>query len=145
MPGVRPDAYPTARSDHDETMRWTFVIVDDHAVFRASARRLLELEGYDVIGEAEDGASALAAVESLQPGVVLLDVVLPDASGLDLATALSRHGAQVVLVSSHDAADLGPRLGRCGASGFIPKNELSAERLAEILCDPWARHTAPGM
>lgn len=145
VPGVRPDAHPTARSDHMEKMRRTVVIVDDHAVFRASARRLLELEGYDVVGEAEDAASALAAVESLQPGVVLLDVVLPDASGLDIAGALSRHGAQVVLISSRDATDLGPRLGRCGATGFIPKNELSAERLEEILSGPGARHAAPGM
>ena len=145
MSGVGPVAHPAARGEHVETMRWTVVIVDDHAVFRASARRLLELEGYDVIGEAEDAASALAAVESLRPEVVLLDVVLPDGSGLDIARPLSRYGAQVVLVSSRDATDLGPRLSSCGASGFIPKNELSAERLAEILYDPGARHRAPGM
>ena len=66
----------------------TVVIVDDHARFRRSARKLLELEGFDVIGEAADGASALAEVERLRPDLVLLDVQLPDASGLDLVPLL---------------------------------------------------------
>ena len=53
------------------------LIVDDHARFRARARRLLEAEGYAIVGEAQDGASGLAAAEELRPDVVLLDVHLP--------------------------------------------------------------------
>jgi len=63
--------------------------VDDHAAFRASARRLLELTGYDVVGEAGDGASGLALVRELEPELVLLDVALPDMSGFDVADALA--------------------------------------------------------
>src|SRR3954447_17258676 len=54
-------------------MRQTVLIVDDHPAFRSLARALMELEGYAVVGEAEDGETALAAVEELRPDVVLLD------------------------------------------------------------------------
>src|SRR5512145_1374700 len=57
-------------------MSRTVLIVDDHPSFRASARAMLESEGFVVVGEATDGASALDAVESLEPGLVLLDVQL---------------------------------------------------------------------
>ncbi|MDQ4038016.1 MAG: response regulator, partial [Actinomycetota bacterium] len=56
-----------------EAVKPTLLIVDDHAGFRSLARALLEADGYDVVGEAEDGQSALAAVKALQPDVVLLD------------------------------------------------------------------------
>ena len=56
------------------------LIVDDHPGFRRFARSLLESEGFDVVGEAEDEASALAAATRLRPGLVLLDVLLPDAT-----------------------------------------------------------------
>jgi DNA-binding NarL/FixJ family response regulator len=111
----------------------TVVIVDDHAPFRASARKLLEVEGYEVIGEAADAASAVETVERLRPDVVLLDVVLPDGSGFDVAEQLVGSEVTVVLVSSRDRSDLGSRLRRSSAAGFVPKDELSAETLAELL------------
>src|SRR5262249_62004655 len=83
------------------------IVVDDHASFRASARRLLELTGYDVVGEAGDGASGLALVRNLEPELVLLDVALPDMSGFDVADALAGGPSAVVLVSSRHPADLG--------------------------------------
>src|SRR5919199_783600 len=63
----------------------TVLVVDDHPTFRATARALLEAEGFDVIGEAEDGASALAEIDRLQPEIVLLDVQLPDIDGFEVA------------------------------------------------------------
>lgn len=114
-------------------MASTAVIVDDHAPFRASARKLLEVEGYEVVGEAVDVASAIATVERLRPDVVLLDVVLPDGTGFDVAERLADGRSRVVLVSSRDRGDLGPRLERTKAAGFIPKDELSGEALAEVL------------
>ena len=68
------------------------LIVDDHPSFRASARRLLEAEGFDVIGEAGDGQAAIAAAQQLQPDLVLLDVQLPDLNGFDVAARLCRTG-----------------------------------------------------
>lgn len=114
-------------------MARTVVIVDDHARFRRSARRLLELEGYEVVGEAADGATGLTEVQRLRPEVVLLDVALPDVSGLDVAERLADGGTTVVLVSSRDPTDLGPRVHASGAAGFIPKDELSGEALDRLV------------
>ncbi len=111
------------------------LIVDDHPGFRSMARRLLEADGYLVVGEASDGASAVIAVAALKPEVVLLDVQLPDRDGIEVTRQLREHApaCQVVLISSRDASDYGRCLDECGARGFIPKSELSGAMLAELL------------
>jgi DNA-binding NarL/FixJ family response regulator len=113
----------------------TVLIVDDHPSFRLTARALLEAEGFEVVGEAADGASALAAVAELRPDVVLLDVQLPDLDGFEVASRLcsNGHGPSVVLTSSRDGSDFGPLVARSGARGFVPKAELSGDALAELL------------
>src|SRR5580765_7635323 len=105
----------------DPHMPQTVLIVDDHAGFRGFARRLLEAGGYTVVGEAEDGASAIAAVEELRPELVLLDVVLPDTDGFAVAERLAENDEPpvVVLTSSREAADFGRRLERSRARGFV--------------------------
>jgi DNA-binding NarL/FixJ family response regulator len=111
------------------------LIVDDHASFRASARALLESEGFDVVGDAEDGQTALAAADRLHPDLVLLDVNLPDMDGFDVAKRLRTAGntCAIVLTSSHDSSDYGPLIDRSGARGFIPKASLSAEAITELV------------
>ena len=113
----------------------TVVIADDHPSFRASARAVLQSEGYDVVGEAEDGASALAAARTLHPDVLLLDVQLPDMDGFAVCRELQLNGGPpaVVLVSSRDACDYGCLIAQSGARGFIPKAELSGESLSDLL------------
>ncbi len=103
------------------------LIVDDHPSFRASARALLEAEGFDVVGEAHDGEGAIDAVDELHPDVVLLDVQLPDQSGFQVASQLTTNGSpvSVVLVSSRDGCDYGSLVEESGARGFVPKAELS--------------------
>jgi|SRR5689334_25309411 DNA-binding NarL/FixJ family response regulator len=109
------------------------IVVDDHAAFRASARRLLELTGYDVVAEAGDGASGLALVRELEPDLVLLDVALPDMSGFDVADALAGGATAILLVSSRDPGDLGRRIRRSAAVGFIPKDQLSEESIRALV------------
>jgi DNA-binding NarL/FixJ family response regulator len=113
----------------------TVLIVDDNERFRVRARRWLEADGYTVVAEAADGAAALAAAGDHRPSVVLLDVQLPDMSGIEVAERLGRRSdaPDVVLTSTHDAADFGERLSRCGARGFVPKAELSGAALAALL------------
>jgi DNA-binding NarL/FixJ family response regulator len=113
----------------------SILIVDDHPSFRATARALLQAEGFDVIGEAVDGASALEAVRELKPDIVLLDVQLPDTDGFAVAAALTRvNGAPlVVLTSSRDRSDFGPLVSESGARGFVAKAELSGPALTAIL------------
>jgi DNA-binding NarL/FixJ family response regulator len=117
-------------------MQPTILIVDDHPSFRASARAILEADGFDVVGEADDGAGAISEAHRLKPEVVLLDIQLPDASGFDVCAELLRaNGASpaVVLVSSRDAADYGDLVAACGAAGFVPKAELSGDSLSALL------------
>ena len=104
-------------------MAYRILIVDDHPSFRATARAVLSADGFDVVGEAEDGASALEAVERLRPDLVLLDVQLPDTDGFSIALAVGKLNGDaptIVLTSSHDASDFGPIVGRCGAAGVVP-------------------------
>jgi DNA-binding NarL/FixJ family response regulator len=110
------------------------LIVDDHADFRAFARALLDADGFEVVGEAADGASALAAARSLKPSLVLLDVQLPDIDGFAVCEALAgdEDGPAVVLTSSRDASAYRRRLGESSARGFIPKAELSGAELATL-------------
>jgi DNA-binding NarL/FixJ family response regulator len=116
-------------------MAETVLIVDDHPGFRAAARRLLELEGYVVVGEAEDGQSGILAARTLRPDFVLLDVQLPDIDGIEVAARLTANGSApaIVLTSSRDLADLGPVRDRWHVRGFIPKAELSGAALEELL------------
>ena len=115
-------------------MPQTVLIVDDHAGFRGFARRLLEADGFTVVGEAGDGASAVAAVEALRPELVLLDIVLPDMDGFAVAERLMENGdgPLVVLTSSREAADFGERLELSPARGFIHKDDLSGAALDAV-------------
>ena len=109
------------------------VIVDDHAVFRARARELVQAAGWEVVGEAADAAAALAVVARLRPDAVLLDIQLPGPDGLSVCAQLHALGAAVVLISSRTAAEYGQRLPAASARGFIHKPDLSRARLAELL------------
>jgi DNA-binding NarL/FixJ family response regulator len=111
------------------------LIVDDHEGFRTRARNLLESEGFEVLGEADDAESALAAARRLAPAVVLLDVQLPGSDGFELAKQLTSNGdgPAVVLISSRDATDFGSLVRASGARGFIAKDELSGARLRSLL------------
>ena len=105
----------------------TVLIVDDHPSFRATARAILEADGFDIVGEAEDGTSAVEAVHRLEPDVVLLDVQLPDMDGFAVISEICSgdgHCPKVVLTSSHDESDFGSIVARCGAAAFVPKGEL---------------------
>ena len=115
----------------------TVLIVDDHAGFRGFARRLLEADGFTVVGEAEDGSSALAAAESLRPELVLLDVLLPDTDGFAVAERLAEEpdAPAVVLVSSREAGDFGQRLERSPVRGFLHKDDLSGTALAALAAE----------
>jgi DNA-binding NarL/FixJ family response regulator len=116
-------------------MPTSVLIVDDHPGFRASARRMLEASGYAVVGEAADGAAAIAAVSELGPDLVLLDVQLPDLDGFEVAAQLRALGEQVevVLTSSRERCDFGSAIDESPARGFIAKSDLSGPALAELV------------
>jgi DNA-binding NarL/FixJ family response regulator len=113
-------------------MRQRILIVDDHPTFRRFARRVLEEFGYEVVGEADSVAGAIEATARLRPAAVLLDILLPDGSGLDAVSRLAPTAA-VVLTSSRSAEDFGLRLDEVHARGFIAKSTFSAQTFAALI------------
>jgi DNA-binding NarL/FixJ family response regulator len=111
----------------------TVLIVDDHAGFRRRARRALEADGYEVVGEACTGAAGIEAAAELEPDVVLLDVHLPDARGFDIVSRLEARS--VVLISTHDRHDYGELISRSGARGFLAKDQLCRATLEALVAE----------
>lgn len=118
-------------------MTTTVVIVDDHAAFRSAARLLLQSEGFEVVGEAENGAAAVEAAAMLKPDLVLLDVQLPDLDGIEVAKRLVQlpEPPAIVFTSTRQAADYGSRLEEAPVRGFLAKDDLSGIRIARLVRD----------
>jgi len=116
-------------------MKRTVLIVDDHAGFRATARRVLEAGGYSVIAEAADGSSGVTAAAESRPDLALVDVQLPDFDGFEVTRRLqeSDGAPDIVLISSHDRADFGSLVETSGARGFVSKADISAAALEALL------------
>jgi DNA-binding NarL/FixJ family response regulator len=113
----------------------TLVVVDDHAGFRQAVRTMLTAAGWQVIGEVSTGAAASDMVMRLAPDLVLLDVVLPDTDGFAVAERLVAAGCRsaVVLISGHDRSDFEGRLRAAPVRGFLAKEMISGQALAQLL------------
>jgi len=133
-PGPAP--YPPDPSDATLGSMQGVLLVDDHAEFRAFARGLIISAGYVVIAEAADGSAALSAADLHHPEIVVLDIRLPDMSGLDVARRLKAgpNPPVVILISSGDQRDYEQVAREAGARGFIAKADLTAAAL-RVLAD----------
>src|SRR5690349_693741 len=109
------------------------VIVDDNEEFVRSARAFLSGDGLTVVGDACDGAAALAVVADTRPDVVLVDVELGAESGFDVARDLAATGdpPPIVMISTRAEDDLVALLDDSPAAGFVPKARLSASTVAQ--------------
>jgi DNA-binding NarL/FixJ family response regulator len=101
------------------------VVVDDHALFRRGLVGLLsEMEGFQVVGEAANGQDALGVIESEKPDIVLLDVNMPEMSGIQTLAAMRKQGLDslvlMLTISQHEEDLIGAI--RAGASGYLLKN-----------------------
>src|SRR3954451_17490148 len=116
-------------------MATTVLVVDDRESFRGVERTLLAGGGHEVVGEAADGEEGLRVARELAPDLVLLDIQLPGIDGFDVAARLTadEDAPAVILTSSHDHLDFDMLIRRSGARGFIPKAEITGERLAALL------------
>jgi DNA-binding NarL/FixJ family response regulator len=135
---MNPDAgshRPAGPAGDAATADRRVLIVDDQAEFRVLARDLLELAGYEVVGEAEDGPAALRAYARLHPGIVLLDIQLGGMDGFAVAARLAEQDdpPAVVLTSSRDSGAYRRRLAVSTARGFIPKAELTGAALTAVI------------
>jgi DNA-binding NarL/FixJ family response regulator len=113
------------------------LIVDDNWLFVEAARDRLEREGLRVVGLAATSAEALQRADELRPEVVLVDLMLGGESGFELARRLTvRHrggGLAVILISTYAAADFARPIAESPATGFLPKQELSADAIRRIV------------
>jgi len=103
------------------------LIVDDHPVVRTGIRNLLDpAVGISVVGEASTGSEALQMIESLQPNVVLLDMKLPDMSGIEVIKQIyeTKGKSRVLGLSSYDDREFISQLLNYGASGYLLKEEV---------------------
>jgi DNA-binding NarL/FixJ family response regulator len=118
-------------------MAFRVLIVDDNRAFLEAARVLLERQGLSVVGVALTSAEAFSQAEQLQPDLILVDIMLGEESGFELARDLigrdQASGASVILISTHAEADFADLIAESPAKGFLPKSELSADALLQIL------------
>jgi CheY-like chemotaxis protein len=111
------------------------LVVDDQAIIRDATRLLLEATpDFRPVGEVASGAEALAAIERLDPDLVLLDVRMPEMDGIETAERIrhTRGRPVVVLMSTDETADMRG----CPAAAFLPKQRLKAAVLRQL----WERH-----
>jgi two-component system, NarL family, nitrate/nitrite response regulator NarL len=112
------------------------VVGDDHPLFRDGVVRALISSGeIDVVAEADDGTTALAAIKEHQPAVALLDYRMPGMDGAQVAAAVVRDQlpTRVLLVSAHDDSAIVYHAIQEGAAGFLPKESTRAEIVAAVL------------
>ncbi|HEX6524752.1 MAG TPA: response regulator [Streptosporangiaceae bacterium] len=117
-------------------MQLRCLIVDDNAAFIEMASIVLEREGVMVAGTASSIADALRKVDELRPDVVLVDIMLGDENGLDLASRLAGNGMggmAVIMTSTWAGPDYVDLIAGSPAAGFLPKTELSAAGIRKIL------------
>ncbi len=115
--------------------RKKILVVDDHAVLREGLTAQINREpGLIVCGQAENAREAVAAVEKLEPDLVLADITLPGRNGLELIRDLRalRPGLPVLVLSMHDASLFAERVLRAGGRGYISKQQ-SGQRLIHAI------------
>ncbi len=117
----------------DSATRWRIIIADDESLIRLDLREMLTHLGYDVIGEAEDGRSAMELARRLRPDLLVMDIKMPDLDGISAAEELTRERiAPVVLVTAYSDQALVERAREAGVVGYVVKPFREAELMPVI-------------
>jgi DNA-binding NarL/FixJ family response regulator len=108
----------------------TIVLADDHQVVRSGLRTLLEADlGAQIVGEAADGLEAVQLVERLQPDILIVDLMMPGLTGLEVARRVRQRARQIgiIVLSMHAAESYVREALRAGATGYVLKESPAAE------------------
>jgi len=108
------------------------LVVDDQAPFRSAARAVLRrLEGFEFVGEASSGPEAIELVDRLRPALVLMDINMPEMSGIEATRQIVTAHPEVVVIlcSTYDAADLPPGARASGATAYVNKERLASDTI----------------
>ena len=111
------------------------LVVDDQAPFRSAARAVLRATpGFRIVGEAASGEEAVELAGTIEPDLVLMDVMMAGMGGIEAARriAAERRGTVIVLVSSYREDDLPTNARACGAAAYLHKAEFGARVLQEV-------------
>ncbi|CAN2971410.1 MULTISPECIES: response regulator transcription factor [Pseudomonas] len=110
------------------------IVVDDHPFIRSSVKVLLQQEGFDVVGEADNGADALQLVREHTPALVVLDITMPKLDGLEVISRIVNLGVpcKVLVLTSQSAQFYSMRCMKAGAAGFISKTNGLEELVKAI-------------
>jgi DNA-binding NarL/FixJ family response regulator len=111
------------------------LIADDHEVFRRGLRSLLELRpDWQICGEAENGLEAVNKAKELRPDLVVLDISMPELSGLEAVRLIRGEltDAEVVILSQHDSPNVLRAALDAGAHCYVAKNQISRDLLAAV-------------
>jgi len=106
------------------------LLADDHSLFRAGVQALLSnIEGVEVVGEADSGRKAIEMVRARTPDVVLMDIAMPEMNGLETTTRVTKEfpGVRVIMLSMHAGEEYVMQALRAGASGYLLKDAATSE------------------
>lgn len=116
-------------------MTTRLLLVDDHAVIRSGLRMLLENQpGLEIVGEAGTGRDALALVAELRPNIVLMDIGLPDMSGIEVTRQIKQQwpAVSIVALTIHEDEEYFFKMLQAGVSGYVPKRAAPEELLTAL-------------
>jgi two-component system, NarL family, response regulator NreC len=116
-------------------MTTRLLLVDDHAVVRSGLRMLLSAEsGVEIVGEAGTAAEAMEAAATVKPDVILMDIGLPDLSGIDATREIKKKYPEIAIVALtiHEDEEYFFKMLEAGASGYVPKRAAPEELLIAI-------------
>jgi DNA-binding NarL/FixJ family response regulator len=111
------------------------IVVDDQAPFRLAAKAVLRrMEGFELVGEAENGVEAISLAHELQPDLVLMDINMPEMGGIEATRQIMAELPEtvVILCSTYGVADLPPEAKTSGARAYVHKEQLDAATIQRL-------------